>query len=118
MVGLVAGHELTAIALPGPTRLSFEAPCSVVPPCLAAPTWRFCQPTVPLGISSSAPWRFRLSTAKPCLRIVTPRLICHAFFPLKAKLLELWTAVSPAAREVFDLVALKEVRRCAVEVQI
>ena len=38
--------------------------------------------------------------------------------PLKAKLLELWTAVSPAAGEVFDLVALKEVRRCAVEVQI
>jgi hypothetical protein len=72
--------------------------------------------------ASGAP---RLSTAKPCLRIVTPRLIGHAFFavqslrdPLKAKLLDLWSEMSPPAREVFDIVALKGVRRRTVEVQI
>jgi len=128
MVGLVDGltgsafksrvHGLTAIALPGPSRLSLEGPCSVVPlpPCLAA--------------SNRSSWRRhhvapRLSTAKPCLRIVTPRLIGHAFFavqslrdPLKAKLLDLWSEMSPPAREVFDIVALKTVRRRTVEVQI
>ena len=63
-----------------------------------------------------------MCTAKPCLRVAMPRLIGHAFLlfrtcglrdPLKAKLLELWTEVSPAAREVFDLVALKRVRQAA-----
>jgi hypothetical protein len=37
---------------------------------------------------------------------------------LKAKLLDLWSEMSPPAREVFDIVALKGVRRRTVEVQI